>query len=393
LPYLSACTNIIALPDRDNRPLEKGPKEELMNLRHKTSIKLIILLTLAFYASTCGDHYKIKQTVFPDGSLDRTIEWTTSQNNPEMEDILSPLPAGSTWTVIPKGRKNEKTLMGRSREVWIYQASKTFPSVEELNREFESGKRVCLAPRAEFKKRFRGVFIHYTYRETYPSLKLFKNNPASKYFSPEEMKLIEDLLEDETGKENEIPEDLKKEIEKKSEIWMRETLFREFFSLLLNGTTEADDPTLTREQILNQKEEIFTYYSEFTRDDMFKVSLKDFLAGYAETRNQPSFSLLWTRSKAKFIAFEKDLKAIDEALLDLYTHHISMPGQILSANGQSFTKKTATWEIPFLILIFRDAVMEVESRRFNWWLPGLGIPFLILVLFGFFAVLRHQKSG
>jgi hypothetical protein len=124
---------------------------------------------------------------------------------------------------------------------------------------------------------------------------------------------------------------------------------------------------------------------------MFKVSIKAFLDSQAQNRN-PSFSLFWIRAQETFQEFEEDLRAIDGAILDLYTHHISMPGQIVRANTDSIEGNTATWEIPFLILIFRDATMEIESRRFNWLIPGLGIPALFLAAFGLTAVVRHRKS-
>ncbi len=342
-------------------------------------VKIIILIICFILLSACKD-ITVTTIIFPDGSCERSII-VESQSEKIFNDVF-PIPMDDSWVMDKKVSSKRSSSPEEHR--FTYTARKKFKTIAELNLEFtdqESENVFLLRPRIEFQKHWKGFFTTFIYHETYPILPLFKRIPADRYFSSEEMKLIELNIKNQGELEADIPNDEMKAFNNKFFNWYYGCIFEEFFHILQQKVKALKSDSLTLEKIISGKKELYTALinqmesitdTEISIKKVFKVGEKLF--------NTPDIWKLWEQNRETFEEYERGMKKIGDAMVNQYTNNVVMPGIITRTNAQTVIGNSVSWEIAPPYLFLRDYKMIVESRLVNWWLVGFTLVIFVVIL-------------
>lgn len=347
-----------------------------MNTLPLLILSLLILLTLA----SCEFDIATETTVYPDGSLDKTIavEKTDSATN-----FLFNV---STWgkSILEKERtpapiNSSKSLSKKEFDTFT-SFHKKFGSVEEVNTELSVLSDTLLQVTSQFEKKFRWFYTYITFSETYHKLNKMKLNPQD-YFTQEDTTFI-----------NRLPAEGQK-ISKADELYLKllhdkifdeygeKALYDEWVELaLIVVNTQSGIDSLKKHT--NDFREALEKIDEKKVDedklllatlDSFKISIDH--SKVAEF--QKSQQKFW--KKMGFISTASDGK---------FVNRINLPWDVVKTNADSVSGNSLFWAPPTIKFLLKDYTMYGECRKLNWW--AVIVSLLIVGFTGYLFVRKRN---
>ncbi len=278
--------------------------------------------------------------ISPDGSLERIEELV--QDDDDSGETAWILPDGPGWE--HSATTTDST--GKRHTVW----SRAFTDASALDADLAArpAEGIALCSRVSLERR-RGLFsTTYEWRESLPSVFPFSEVPLTSWFSPEEIRLIQEGEADST-------------LSERAEEWQIANLMEHFYRLLVEESERSGltDPGPAR--IEAEKDRLLEVWHG-AEDDIDPEN-----AGADLLRlSRPVLGPHTDRLQGVAEAFERDFEPFasftDRAGGESHTFTVVMPGQILDTNAEEVVGSRVSWQDSAERALYGDAVMTAVSR-------------------------------
>lgn len=314
-----------------------------------------------------------------DGSIVRTITFTGDSTEVYAGNL--PVELDSLWT---------KSTVKTSEKKYTLTATRTFRTIDELNRTVAGRYGKTLQYRIAFDKSFQWFFTVYRYEEINLPFAQFTSIPVKGYLSEEEINWFKTkILNDELKKGKMTLEDsLKSErIKPRAEEWISRNRFEPFFLAFRDGVADLNDPALTTSTVESLKDSLYRHSAEAidankldTLHTIFRHVLKTPVAEKAWQANTPGFDEIKRKME-----FEQLVGSHN------YVTSVIMPGLITGSNARNLEANRATWKEYLGLSSYFEYTMWVESRQVNWWAVIVAFAVVLSLSAGLvFSVLRRR---
>jgi hypothetical protein len=309
-------------------------------------------------ASACND-YTITTKINADGTCERIIRIDSYSGNSNPETL--PFYVDKTWN-----SRIEKQGKDTTQKTIIY--SKTFASVDQLDKELVKASKIKSS--ATLEKKFRWFYTYFYYTEIYKKTNPFKQLPLDKFFSAGEIDSLNTGL-------------LSKGLSKKVDDVFGKCILEEFTDSVSSAAKkysiyDENKIRLLREAIQSDE----PYNSDMLLNDLEKIY------GSKSVRvMKPDIDRIFKNIETKIENYINPSTDIS------FTANIIMPGLILNTNAGSVEGNKLTWKPGSENYIFTDYKLTAESRVVNTWavlITGLLVVLLILVLL--IPIFRKRRS-
>ncbi|MBL7838789.1 MAG: hypothetical protein JNJ75_01485 [Cyclobacteriaceae bacterium] len=321
-------------------------------------LSLLVIITLA----SCEFDVATETTVYPDGSLDKTIAV-------EKTDSANFIFNVSSWerSIIKKAQ--EDTAKTDSVQYDAFTSfHKKFASAEDANADLSVVSDTILQVTSKFEKKFRWFYTYITYSETYHKLNKMKLDPED-YFTREDYAFIDRLPAEgqKIAKADELYLNLlhDKIFSKYGEDVMQE----EFFTLagIVVTAQPARDSLKKHKTDLRAALEKLNDRGGVDQNNMLLAALDSFKIPIDQSKVaefQIAQKKFW--KKIGFISTVDDGK---------FVNRINLPWDVVNTNADSVSGNTLIWSPPTIKFLLKDYTMYGECRRLNWWavIVSLGI--------------------
>ena len=121
----------------------------------------------------------------------------------------------------------------------------------------------------------------------------------------------------------------------------------------------------------------------------------DMLKECEDVLQTPGIMKIWEQDKKAFSQFEGKMQALDSLMGDEFTNEVIMPGLITDTNAETVKGREVTWNFKMDNFLITDYEMWVTSRRVNWWVVGIAVSLLILILAALIAgtLIRRKRRA
>jgi len=359
----------------------------------------LAIMVLLLLAGSCLD-YTVTTTVNRDGSVLRKYKVRGDSADIFKGSLM--IPSGPEWKISHRMEPKDKNDSLSEKSQYVYEASRTFTSIDELNDWLESDTSMgTIKPIVSLKRKFRWFYTYYEYSEIYPMVFPFQKIPVDSFltdieqsaimdddrtaYSPDSKKLIWKVKGAEYAYTPADSADMKKiseNCEQKFMKWMNASIIEEYIDVLnKHFKNEAVVKDLSRKkeawknagaQRLDIQKDDFTSVS-------FLNSIGDSLTGSGRLQE------LYENNPDVFAEFDQKIKkAQDFGGEDSFTHLLSLPGKVFSTNSQKINLTEMEWQLEKMFSYMKDYEMKASSRAANPWimvLSGLVAVGLIGILF------------
>lgn len=336
-------------------------------------LALLFILTLA----SCEFDVATETTVYPDGSLDKTILIESKQdsaraifNTGSWERSFYTPKKVQTVSSDSLGIDSAKSLKAFSK------FHKKFNSAEEANMELAGESDTIVRVTSKFERKFKWFYTYIKYSETYHKLNTL-NFSSEDYFTPEDYAFIDRL-----------PAEGQK-ISKADELYLRllndkvfdkygeEALYEEYFDLASIVIT----PNSGIDSLQKHKEDVFEVF-ENKKDFDENIFLR-ILDSLSIPINQEKIAEFKKAQKN----FERKIGFISLANDGKYVNRINLPWDIVKTNADSVAGNSLFWAPPTVKFLLKDYTMYGECRKLNWWAVIVSV-----LIVGFTGYLFIRKS-
>ena len=331
---------------------------------------LVLASVLVLLLSACEHNVSMESTIYPDGSLDRTIVLHKSDSG-KIENNFMGVKAASGWDVKVEALPISSTEKIKKPEMNIT-FKKHFGSVEEANRHLNPETDAVFHVVSSFEKKNRWFYTYIEYRDTYRALNLFNAIPKEDYFTKEDFDFIKRLPAEGTPINKADSLYLAKLNEKIFDDYGSRTIFEEFFQHVIATMREQRIPSHWRDTLLQRKEII---YERFVADGEFSSII--------ENSGIPFSAPAKESIKDKTAYMERRLEFMSEAYSGKYVHSIKMPWPVIDSNADSVISNRLFWRPPVVKFLFSDYTMSATARKMNI-LPVALSALLVVVTIGLF---------
>lgn len=313
----------------------------------------------------------VDTVVLPDGSTERTVGiLTTGRRLPEGAFPVPSDPFDRSWAVEwrPEGPGEGSR--------YAYTATKRFETSADLGEHLIEAGRSGPVGGSVTIDRDEGAFVTVIgYRETWTYRNPFHRIPASSYFTPEELELIRQGR-DTAG------------LGRKVEEWDARNVFEEYFSRLRSGVG-AGNAVVNPASLDARREELY---------GLLRGALSG--QGWSEVRSRLFLlgRVFPFAAAAPFTALETRVASEIDSLLasrrgeDQWTCTVTMPGTLLSSNGEGAGGGRVRWTFTSLQLLVTPVTMEVTSRMIHP-LPIVGAAVAAIALLVILAGWRSRRRA
>lgn len=321
-------------------------------------LSLLVIITLA----SCEFDVATETTVYPDGSLDKTIVVEKTDSANYIFNVF-----GWERSIIKKAQ--EDTAKTDSVQYDAFTSfHKKFASAEDANADLSVVSDTILQVTSKFEKKFRWFYTYIRYSETYHKLNKMKLDPED-YFTREDYAFI-DRLPAEGQKISKADELYLSTLhDKVFSKYGESAMLEEFFGLagIVVTTQPALDSLKKRKtdlraalEKLNDREGVDQNTMLLTALDSFKIPIDQ--SKMAEF--QIAQKKFW--KKIGFISTVDDGK---------FVNRINLPWDVVNTNADSVSGNSLFWAPPTIKFLLKDYTMYGECRRLNWWavIVSLGI--------------------
>lgn len=321
-------------------------------------LSLLVIITLA----SCEFDVATETTVYPDGSLDKTIVVEKTDSANYIFNVF-----GWERSIIKKAQEDTAKTDSVQHDAFT-SFHKKFASAEDANAELSVVSDTILQVTSKFEKKFRWFYTYITYSETYHKLNKMKLDPED-YFTREDYAFIDRLPAEgqKIAKADELYLNLlhDKIFSKYGEDVMQE----EFFTLagIVVTAQPARDSLKKHKTDLRAALEKLNDRGGVDQNNMLLAALDSFKIPIDQSKVaefQIAQKKFW--KKIGFISTVDDGK---------FVNRINLPWDVVNTNADSVSGNTLIWSPPTIKFLLKDYTMYGECRRLNWWavIVSLGI--------------------
>lgn len=373
--------------------------------------KIAGLVFIIVLASGCLE-YTITTRIMPDGTIERII--MIEGDSASVFNGSIPVPADSGWD-ITSGYRSQNDAESPEKKTYFYKARKVYRNYKALNEEINSDSLETnkIKRHVNVEKRFRWFYTFYCYTETYEKIFPFNNRPIADYLSDEEVEILHAnsdnifystehdklvIIQDTSARPPASAEktmrldELKKEIEKKYNCWLKLNIYDAFFeelkaALIKSGKHQPDE-------IERSKEKLYEFYDDNIKsNDLFSVDLSaDFLIQLSSLFFSIDSIRLREANQSGYDNFDSKLRFISAGFADSFTNNTIMPGIIIATNSTMINGNTATWKLEAEKFFEKDYTIWVESRMVNKGIMILSGVLALLLLTGLLVGVFRKRQ-
>lgn len=321
-------------------------------------LSLLVIITLA----SCEFDVATETTVYPDGSLDKTIVVEKTDSANYIFNVF-----GWERSIIKKAQEGTAKTDSVQHDAFT-SFHKKFASAEDANADLSVVSDTILQVTSKFEKKFRWFYTYITYSETYHKLNKMKLDPED-YFTREDYAFIDRLPAEgqKIAKADELYLNLlhDKIFSKYGEDVMQE----DFFTLagIVVTAQPARDSLKKHKTDLRAALEKLNDRGGVDQNNMLLAALDSFKIPIDQSKVaefQIAQKKFW--KKIGFISTVDDGK---------FVNRINLPWDVVNTNADSVSGNTLIWSPPTIKFLLKDYTMYGECRKLNWWavIVSLGI--------------------
>jgi len=330
-------------------------------------LSLLIILTLA----SCEFDVATETTVYPDGSLDKTIAVERTDSANFVFNV-------SDWerSVIKKERKDTAKTDSVEYEKFT-RFHKKFTSAEEANTDLSVVSDTILQVTSKFEKRFRWFYTYIIYSETYHKLNKLKVSPED-YLTQEDYAFIDRLPAE--GQKISKADELYLSLlhDKVFSKYGEEVIYQELFDLssIVVTAKPALDSLKKRKKDLRAAIENLDDRKGVDETNALLITLDSFKIPIDQTKVaefQIAQKKFW--KKIGFISMVDDGK---------FVNRVNLPWDVVKTNADSVSGNSLFWAPPTIKFLLKDYTMYGECRKLNWW--------AVIVSLGDTLAIEHTRA-
>lgn len=333
-------------------------------------LSLLVILTLA----SCEFDVATETTVYPDGSLDKTIAVEKTDSANYIFNVN-----GWEKSILKKAKKDTAKTDSVQYDTFT-SFHKKFASVEEANADLSVVSDTVLQVTGKFEKKFRWFYSYITYSETYHKLNKLKVGPED-YVTQEDYAFIDRLPAE--GQKISKADELylstlhDKIFSKYGEDVMHEELFS-LAGIVVTAQPALDSLKMRKKDLraaiekLDERKDVDETNALLIALDSFRIPIDQ--GKVAEF--QIAQKNLW--KKAGFISMVDDGK---------FVNRVNLPWDVVSTNADSVSGNSLFWAPPTIKFLLKDYTMYGECRKLNWWAVIVS-----MLIIGFTVYLFIRKS-
>lgn len=340
---------------------------------------LIIALLVIVTLGSCEFDVATETTVYPDGSLDKTIAVEKTDSSNYLFNV-------STWERSLIEKEKSQTSVDSAKSISKKEFDKftsfhkKFNSVDEVNTELSVVSDTILQVTSKFEKKFKWFYTYITYSETYHKLNKFRLNTED-YFTREDYAFIDRLPAEGQKITNADQLYLQLLHNKIFDEYGQKAIFDEFFELAFIVVTSQPG-------IDSLKKHKGDFYEALERiDKKDEVEEEKFLLTVIDSFRIPI-------NQSKLVEFEKaqekfwkKIGFVSTADDGKFVNRINLPWDVVKTNADSVSGNSLFWAPPTIKFLLKDYTMYGECRQLNWWAVIVSVLFV-----GFTGYLFIRKS-
>jgi hypothetical protein len=352
---------------------------------------IIPLLLLVAVLCACEQDIAMETTVYPDGSLDKTIHFARSDKYKNIQTI----DVRPDKTIEVAHEDSYKNIVGvrvedgwamTSREVpidtgaleTVYTFQRHFSSVDEANAALGTPVDTLFRITSTFEKKFRWFYTYIYYADTYHAINRM-NYPVEDYVTAEDYNFIDRLPAE--GKKI-TPADslyLTRLHDKLFEDYALRALFERYYDLTVKFMQDNHMENRWIDTLQAHKQSIFrrVVAQRDIVDDNFLIHALDSLGMPLSTDQKsalrPHF-VEYEDSKLAFMSYASDAT---------YHHQINMPWEVVRTNADSISGSRLFWDPPSIKFLIKDHTFYAECRQLNYSTVALSGGIIVLTIFLF----------
>jgi hypothetical protein len=370
--------------------------EKLVSEKGFRNLAIMVLLLLA---GSCLD-YSVTTTVNRDGSVMRKYKVRGDSADIFKGSLM--IPSGPEWKISHKLEPKEKNDSLSEKSQYVYEASRTFGSIDELRDWLDTDTSIgTIKPVVSLKKKFRWFYTYYEYSEVYPMTIPFQKIPVDSFLTDMEQSVIMD--DDRTAYSSDSRKLIWKvkdatynythadsvEMNKISDLcqqklarWMNASIIEDYVDVLnkhFKNDAVVRSISLKKAAWKDAAVKKFDLKTSEFVSATFLNAIGDSLTGSGRLQE------LYENNPEVFAEFDRKIrKARDFGVEDSFTHTLSLPGKVFSTNSEKVNLSEMEWQLEPMFFAMKDYEMKASSRAANPWimvLSGLLAVGLIGVLF------------
>jgi hypothetical protein len=338
------------------------------------------ILSLAVLSS-CEHDVATETTVYPDGSLDKSIT------------VEAPDSAKSAYYFFYVGYWDMKEIsvpgtgIDSTKSMKIFRRySKKFASAEEANLVTVQPSDTLFHISSKFEKKFKWFYTYISFSDTYHAINRLKL-PVENYITAEDYSFIERLPSQ--GKKISLADSLYlAELNKKIfDIYGLRGLFEAYWNININLIMEYKLEQEWFDVLDKHKEEAFAM---MTSEDEDKLMDDFFMLNYMERLHIPlPYEALRTDYLNRIKPLDRITNFMSSASEGNFTHRINLPWSVVKSNADSVSGKSLFWAPPTIKFLLKDYTMYGECRKLNWWAVIVSV---LIVGFTGYLFVRKRSS-
>jgi hypothetical protein len=348
---------------------------------HNCRSLAFVCFAVTLLLSACEHDVTTGSTVYPDGSIDRTIVFPKSDSTLVVGNMMG-ISEAMGWDVVmtplPKGEtKKDK------KQAYDITFKKHFASFQDANNEMDREVDTLFHIQSAFEKQNRWFYTYIEYRDTYRALNRFNAVRMEDYFTREDFAFIDRLPPEGKAINHADSIYLARLTEKIYEVYGSRTIFEELFDHLVTSMQEHQVASRWQDSLIAKKKVIYQH--------MLNESLPD-NDGLLSVTDQLKIPIPEAGRKAileKTAEFEKRLDFVSKASSGKYVHKISMPWAVVESNADSVNNNELYWHPPMVKFLLKDYTMTARSRKLNAWAVGISGVMVLATL----ALLMVGRKG
>lgn len=354
----------------------------------------VIAIAITGLLSACEEKASVGTVLHEDGSVDRTIQLTTTDNTRPVANFFG-LKADQGWevTVDTLTAQTDDTQQAKrgdavtvdsltdtshdspqAKQTTRYQVTfrRHFQDVDQLNQLQPQGDTVLLI-NAKLERKFRWFYTYWTYTDIYHGPEYLRRSPVEDFFTPEDFAFIDRMpaRDKPVSKADSLYLEM---LEDKFSAHYLLDLLEDSYMKILHTAFASDPATKAYVDSLPAK----------------RAKVKAMLK--SEGMNEHSIDSLGIPVTTEARALFKKLYAAEERKLTTclfiditpIRHALTMPGQLVSTNADSVSGNQMFWSPLPIKFILKDQHMYGETRQLNLWAVIVTIALVVLTVVQFF---------
>jgi hypothetical protein len=371
----------------------------MKQLTSEKGFRNLAIMVLLLLAGSCLD-YTVTTTVNRDGSVMRKYKVRGDSAAIFKGSLM--IPAGPEWKISSKLEPKEKNDSLSEKSQYVYEASRTFGSIDELRDWLDTDTSIgTIKPVVSLKKKFRWFYTYYEYSEVYPMTIPFQKIPVDSFLTDMEQSVImdddrtayssdgrkliwkvKDATYNYTHSDSVEMNKIGEHCQQKLASWLNASIIEDYIDVLnkhFKNEAVVRSIALKKAAWKDATDKRYDFKTSEFVSATFLNAIGDSLTGSGRLQE------LYENNPEVFAEFDSKIKkARDFGVNDSFTHTLSLPGKVFNTNSEKVSLSEMEWQLEPMFFAMKDYEMKASSRAANPWimvLSGLLAVGLIGVLF------------